>query len=87
MLELRLRNEWMDERRGGTSASTVRDEIAERGGEAAIPSTASRKIQHAVSCLPNTQPEVAEKWNYAGRHRLVFEPHAVRNWIPTNGDD
>ncbi len=32
----------------GYDSQAVRDEIAERGGEAAIPSTASRKIQHAV---------------------------------------
>jgi len=43
----------------GYDSKAVRDEIEERGGEAAIPSTASRKIQHAV-----------DKTLYALRNRI-----------------
>ena len=32
----------------GYDSEAVRNDIEERGGEAAIPSTATRKIQHAV---------------------------------------
>ena len=34
----------------GYDSEAVRHEIEQRGGEAAIPSTATRKIQHAVCC-------------------------------------
>ena len=32
----------------GYDSEAVRNDIEERGGEAAIPSTATRKVQHAV---------------------------------------
>src|ERR1700724_2813905 len=52
----------------GYDSEAVRNDIEERGGEAAIPSTATRKIQHAV-----------DKALYALRNRIERFFHRAKN--------
>ena len=56
----------------GYDSEAVRNDIEERGGEAAIPSTATRKVQHAVDkALYTLRKRIERFFNRAKNSRRV----------------
>lgn len=56
----------------GYDSEAVRNDIEERGGEAAIPSTATRKVQHAVDkALYTLRNRIERFFNRAKNSRRV----------------
>ena len=71
----------------GYDSEAVRNDIEERGGEAAIPSTATRKIQHAVDkalyALRRGQLTMRFHLLYRGCHPAPSRQHTSKAPRPT----
>jgi transposase len=67
----------------GYDSAAVRSDIEQRGGEAVIPSTASRKIQHAVDKAVYALRNRIERFFNRAKNSRRVAPDTTSSWKPS----